>query len=137
MPGVFQRGTQPSSAPSLIGSCGSSATPTSSASLESAHETSPSSLSWSWCPVSVHSRSWSLDTEDLLYWRCSGCMECPDYFGSFSSPGGDFLSFLRQEGKRLWVSDLVRFAIQAAAGMAYLESHRCIHRYGAKLQASP
>ncbi|KAJ6652774.1 hypothetical protein lerEdw1_010628, partial [Lerista edwardsae] len=42
--------------------------------------------------------------------------------------GGDFLSFLRLEGKRLWVSDLVRFAIQAAAGMAYLESHRCIHR---------
>ncbi|XP_048360361.1 tyrosine-protein kinase Fer-like [Sphaerodactylus townsendi] len=42
--------------------------------------------------------------------------------------GGDFLSFLQLEGSRLWVRDLVRFAIQAAAGMAYLESHCCIHR---------
>lgn len=55
----------------------------------------------------------------------------------FSSAGGDFLSFLRLEGKRLWVSDLVRFAIQAASGMAYLESHWCIHRYGAHTLRGP
>ncbi|XP_075463966.1 tyrosine-protein kinase Fer-like [Ascaphus truei] len=43
-------------------------------------------------------------------------------------PGGDFLSFLRREGRRLWVKDLLRFALHAAAGMAYLESKHCIHR---------
>ncbi|KAM9114680.1 tyrosine-protein kinase Fer-like [Pangshura tecta] len=42
--------------------------------------------------------------------------------------GGDFLSFLRSEGSRLWVQDLIHFAVQAAAGMAYLESNGCIHR---------
>ncbi|XP_053134353.1 tyrosine-protein kinase Fer-like [Hemicordylus capensis] len=42
--------------------------------------------------------------------------------------GGDLLSFLRVEGRRLWTQDLLRFAAQAAAGMAYLESNRCIHR---------
>ncbi|XP_029437607.1 tyrosine-protein kinase Fer-like [Rhinatrema bivittatum] len=43
-------------------------------------------------------------------------------------PGGDFLTFLRREGIRLWIKDLLRFAEQAAAGMAYLESQHCIHR---------
>ncbi|EMP31308.1 Rho guanine nucleotide exchange factor 2 [Chelonia mydas] len=42
--------------------------------------------------------------------------------------GGDFLSFLRSEGSRLWIPDLIHFAVQAAAGMAYLESNGCIHR---------
>ncbi|XP_006033571.1 tyrosine-protein kinase Fes/Fps-like [Alligator sinensis] len=42
--------------------------------------------------------------------------------------GGDLLSFLRCEGCRLWVQDLLCFAIQAAAGMAYLASHHCVHR---------
>nr|XP_025035920.1 tyrosine-protein kinase Fer-like isoform X1 [Pelodiscus sinensis] len=42
--------------------------------------------------------------------------------------GGDFLSFLRSEGSRLWVQDFIHFAVQAAAGMAYLESKGCIHR---------
>ncbi|XP_043358006.1 tyrosine-protein kinase Fer-like isoform X2 [Dermochelys coriacea] len=42
--------------------------------------------------------------------------------------GGDFLSFLHSEGSRLWIPDLIRFAVQAAAGMAYLESNSCIHR---------
>ncbi|CAM4626948.1 unnamed protein product, partial [Lepidochelys kempii] len=41
--------------------------------------------------------------------------------------GGDFLSFLRSEGSRLWIPDLIHFAVQAAAGMAYLESNGCIH----------
>ncbi|CAM5175481.1 unnamed protein product [Eretmochelys imbricata] len=42
--------------------------------------------------------------------------------------GGDFLSFLRSEGSRLWIPDLIHFAVQAAAGMAYLERNGCIHR---------
>nr|XP_014351964.1 PREDICTED: tyrosine-protein kinase Fer-like isoform X2 [Latimeria chalumnae] len=42
--------------------------------------------------------------------------------------GGDFLSFLRTDGARLWIKDLIGFAEQAAAGMAYLESKHCIHR---------
>ncbi|KAM4663708.1 uncharacterized protein O3C94_011993 [Discoglossus pictus] len=43
-------------------------------------------------------------------------------------PGGDFLSFLRREGSRLWVKDQLVFSEQVAAGMAYLESKHCIHR---------
>ncbi|KAM6409531.1 tyrosine-protein kinase Fes/Fps [Rhynochetos jubatus] len=42
--------------------------------------------------------------------------------------GGDFLSFLRSEGPQLRVKDLVRMTENAAAGMEYLESKRCIHR---------
>uniref|UniRef100_S4RZT8 Tyrosine-protein kinase n=1 Tax=Petromyzon marinus TaxID=7757 RepID=S4RZT8_PETMA len=42
--------------------------------------------------------------------------------------GGDFLTFLRREGSRLSVPQLLNYSEQAAAGMAYLESHNCIHR---------
>ncbi|KAK6487668.1 tyrosine-protein kinase Fer-like [Huso huso] len=42
--------------------------------------------------------------------------------------GGDFLSFLRSQGGSLYIRDVLKFAEQAAAGMAYLESKNCIHR---------
>uniref|UniRef100_A0AAQ6AD27 Tyrosine-protein kinase n=1 Tax=Amphiprion ocellaris TaxID=80972 RepID=A0AAQ6AD27_AMPOC len=43
-------------------------------------------------------------------------------------PGGDFLSFLRKRKDELKTKQLLRFAVDAAAGMAYLESKNCIHR---------
>lgn len=43
-------------------------------------------------------------------------------------PGGDFLSFLRKKKDELKTKQLLRFAVDAAAGMAYLESKNCIHR---------
>lgn len=43
-------------------------------------------------------------------------------------PGGDFLSFLRKKKEELKTKQLLRFAVDAAAGMAYLESKNCIHR---------
>lgn len=42
--------------------------------------------------------------------------------------GGDFLSFLRRKKDELKTKQLLRFAVDAAAGMAYLESKNCIHR---------
>nr|XP_020478131.1 tyrosine-protein kinase Fer isoform X2 [Monopterus albus] len=42
--------------------------------------------------------------------------------------GGDFLSFLRKKKDELKMKQLVRFAADAAAGMAYLENKNCIHR---------
>lgn len=44
------------------------------------------------------------------------------------SSGGDFLSFLRKKKDELKTKQLVRFSVDAAAGMAYLESKNCIHR---------
>uniref|UniRef100_H3BWY8 Tyrosine-protein kinase n=1 Tax=Tetraodon nigroviridis TaxID=99883 RepID=H3BWY8_TETNG len=43
-------------------------------------------------------------------------------------PGGDFLSYLRKKKDELKTKQLLRFAVDAAAGMAYLESKNCIHR---------
>ncbi|XP_075063933.1 tyrosine-protein kinase Fes/Fps [Mixophyes fleayi] len=42
--------------------------------------------------------------------------------------GGDFLTFLRNDGPRLKTKELIRMSENAAAGMEYLESKRCIHR---------
>ncbi|XP_070535873.1 tyrosine-protein kinase Fer-like isoform X1 [Ptychodera flava] len=42
--------------------------------------------------------------------------------------GGDFLTFLRNKGGGLSVPQLVRMSENAAAGMAYLASKKCIHR---------
>uniref|UniRef100_A0A4W5QDS7 Tyrosine-protein kinase n=1 Tax=Hucho hucho TaxID=62062 RepID=A0A4W5QDS7_9TELE len=42
--------------------------------------------------------------------------------------GGDFLSFLRKKKEDLKTKQLVKFALDAAAGMAYLELKNCIHR---------
>ncbi|KAJ6662794.1 hypothetical protein lerEdw1_010998 [Lerista edwardsae] len=42
--------------------------------------------------------------------------------------GGDFLTFLRNEGAQLRVKELLKMTEDAAAGMAYLASKRCIHR---------
>lgn len=46
----------------------------------------------------------------------------------FCAAGGDFLSFLRKKKDELKTKQLVRFSVDAAAGMAYLESKNCIHR---------
>ncbi|XP_052606188.1 tyrosine-protein kinase Fer isoform X1 [Peromyscus californicus insignis] len=43
-------------------------------------------------------------------------------------PGGDFLSFLRKRKDELKLKQLVRFSLDVAAGMLYLESKNCIHR---------
>lgn len=43
--------------------------------------------------------------------------------------GGDFLSFLRSEGPHLKVRELIKMTENAAAGMEYLESKHCIHRW--------
>ncbi|XP_030045512.1 tyrosine-protein kinase Fes/Fps [Microcaecilia unicolor] len=42
--------------------------------------------------------------------------------------GGDFLTFLRNEGSQLKVKELIRMTENAAAGMEYLDSKHCIHR---------
>uniref|UniRef100_A0A8C7T3Z4 Tyrosine-protein kinase n=1 Tax=Oncorhynchus mykiss TaxID=8022 RepID=A0A8C7T3Z4_ONCMY len=42
--------------------------------------------------------------------------------------GGDFLSFLRKKKEDLKIKQLVKFSLDAAAGMAYLELKNCIHR---------
>uniref|UniRef100_A0A8C7DNE9 Tyrosine-protein kinase n=1 Tax=Oncorhynchus kisutch TaxID=8019 RepID=A0A8C7DNE9_ONCKI len=42
--------------------------------------------------------------------------------------GGDFLSFLRKKKEDLKTKQLVKFSLDAAAGMAYLELKNCIHR---------
>ncbi|MEE6503411.1 hypothetical protein FKM82_004821 [Ascaphus truei] len=44
--------------------------------------------------------------------------------------GGDFLTFLRNEGNKPKVKELIKMTENAAAGMDYLESKHCIHRYG-------
>ncbi|XP_063309709.1 tyrosine-protein kinase Fer isoform X1 [Pelobates fuscus] len=43
-------------------------------------------------------------------------------------PGGDFLSFLRKRKDDMKPKQLVKFSLDAASGMAYLESKNCIHR---------
>ena len=42
--------------------------------------------------------------------------------------GGDFLSYLRKNGAKLDTRKLIKFSVDAAAGMEYLESKNCIHR---------
>lgn len=43
-------------------------------------------------------------------------------------PGGDFLSFLRKRKDELKLKQLVRFSLDVASGMLYLEGRNCIHR---------
>ncbi|KAM8779159.1 tyrosine-protein kinase Fer isoform 1-T4 [Rhynchonycteris naso] len=43
-------------------------------------------------------------------------------------PGGDFLSYLRKKKDELKLKQLVKFSLDAASGMSYLESKNCIHR---------
>ncbi|XP_023605228.1 tyrosine-protein kinase Fer isoform X2 [Myotis lucifugus] len=43
-------------------------------------------------------------------------------------PGGDFLSYLRKKKDELKTKQLVKFSLDAASGMSYLESKKCIHR---------
>ncbi|XP_066557715.1 tyrosine-protein kinase Fes/Fps [Amia ocellicauda] len=42
--------------------------------------------------------------------------------------GGDFLTFLRNEGSQLKTKMLIKMSENAASGMEYLESKKCIHR---------
>ena len=42
--------------------------------------------------------------------------------------GGDFLNYLRKNGSEVLPHELLKFGIDAASGMAYLEKHSCIHR---------
>lgn len=49
-------------------------------------------------------------------------------FSSSIPLGGDFLSFLRKRKDELKLKQLVRFSLDVAAGMLYLESKNCIHR---------
>lgn len=86
--------------------------------LAFAHSDSRSTSSWSWYQVggaSVTLCSVPL-IRDTVWIRC------------FCVPGGDFLSFLRKKKDELKTKQLVRFSVDAAAGMAYLESKNCIHR---------
>lgn len=55
------------------------------------------------------------------------CISVANLFWHFSI-GGDFLSFLRKKKEDLKTKQLVKFALDAAAGMAYLELKNCIHR---------
>ncbi|XP_056393465.1 tyrosine-protein kinase Fer isoform X1 [Hyla sarda] len=43
-------------------------------------------------------------------------------------PGGDFLTFLRKRKDEMKPKQLLKFSLDAASGMAYLESKNCIHR---------
>uniref|UniRef100_A0A3Q1LQ68 Tyrosine-protein kinase n=6 Tax=Bos TaxID=9903 RepID=A0A3Q1LQ68_BOVIN len=43
-------------------------------------------------------------------------------------PGGDFLTFLRKRKDDIKLKQLVKFSLDVASGMAYLESKNCIHR---------
>lgn len=43
-------------------------------------------------------------------------------------PGGDFLSYLRKKASQLNSRKLLKFSVDAAAGMEYLEGKNCIHR---------
>ena len=43
-------------------------------------------------------------------------------------PGGDFHSFLRKQGLYTPTAQMLKFAVDAAEGMAYLANKNCIHR---------
>ncbi|KAL4617567.1 tyrosine-protein kinase Fer-like isoform X1 [Arapaima gigas] len=55
-------------------------------------------------------------------------LSSPIYIVMELVPGGDFLSFLRKKKDDLKTKQLLKFALDAAAGMAYLELKNCIHR---------
>lgn len=42
--------------------------------------------------------------------------------------GGDFLTFLRKRKDDIKLKQLVKFSLDVASGMSYLESKNCIHR---------
>jgi len=58
-----------------------------------------------------------------------GVLGQPPASSAIPGAGGDFLSFLRSEGPHLRVKDLIKMTENAAAGMEYLESKHCIHRW--------
>ncbi|EAW49054.1 fer (fps/fes related) tyrosine kinase (phosphoprotein NCP94), isoform CRA_a, partial [Homo sapiens] len=52
-----------------------------------------------------------------------------------NAKGGDFLTFLRRKKDELKLKQLVKFSLDAAAGMLYLESKNCIHRKNETVKA--
>ena len=55
--------------------------------------------------------------------------ECePFYVVMEPMPGGDFHSFLCKQGPTTPATQMLKFAVDAAEGMAYLASKNCIHR---------
>ena len=60
------------------------------------------------------------------------CLDKLDLF-----PGGALLTFLRKQGSKQTLKTLVQICEDAAAGMAYLESKNCLHRYGNQRQLVP
>ena len=75
-------------------------------------------------------RGWDASLQLLGGRRVEGCgggvVVC--FFFFFFLKGGDFLSFLRKKKEDLKTKQLVKFALDAAGGMAYLELKNCIHR---------
>lgn len=88
--------------------------------------------SWSW---SAFARSASPSTLWWSWFQVGGAAD-GGRRGFYASrptaavfaPGGDFLSYLRKKKDELKTKQLLRFSVDAAAGMAYLESKNCIHR---------
>ena len=52
----------------------------------------------------------------------------PVYIVMELMPGGDFINFLRKYGPNTATAQMLKFAIDAAEGMAYLAGKNCIHR---------
>ncbi|KAM6195538.1 tyrosine-protein kinase Fes/Fps [Sarcoramphus papa] len=63
-----------------------------------------------------------------LVHACASSPGQPPTSSAILRAGGDFLSFLRNEGPHLRVKELIKMTENAAAGMEYLESKHCIHR---------
>lgn len=71
-------------------------------------------------------------------WVCAarcGVPGQPPASSAILGAGGDFLSFLRSEGPHLRVKELIKMTENAAAGMEYLESKHCIHRWALAMRA--
>ncbi|MGH0137080.1 UNVERIFIED_CONTAM: hypothetical protein FKN15_007663, partial [Acipenser sinensis] len=80
--------------------------------------------------VKISDFGMSREEEDGVYSATGGMKQIPV---KWTAPealnyGGDFLTYLRNEGQRLKVKELIKMAEHAAAGMEYLESKKCIHR---------
>ena len=52
----------------------------------------------------------------------------PVYIVMELMPGGDFINYLRKHGPTTPTAQMLKFAVDAAEGMAYLAGKNCIHR---------